>query len=191
MCNSLKRSQFAGRPWRSKHYELLLSSSLNCHFKPHPLLISSLPFPFFFFYGKLNLPEQCGPVFHRAARSFACRGEKPPAGTSRRPFLITEGQRRHPINCQEALKKKKRAWNWFIADSSRSPRRGHVTIEYRNARMESDEEEVKRRRRRPEWRYNIYARKKYCFTIMRLMENVGVQPFSLRSSAVRAVFKYC
>lgn len=106
MCNSLKRSQFAGRPWRSKHCELLLSSSLNCHFKPHPLLISSLPFPFFF-YGKLNLPEQCGPVFHSAARSFACRGEKPPAGTSRRPFLITEGQRQHPINCQEALKKKK------------------------------------------------------------------------------------
>lgn len=105
MCNSLKRSQFAGRPWRSKHYELLLSSSLNCHFKPHPLLISSLFSPF---YGKLNLPEQCGPVFHRAARSFACRGEKPPAGTSRRPFLITEGQRRHPINCQEALKKKKK-----------------------------------------------------------------------------------
>lgn len=107
VCNSLKRSQFAGRPWRSKYCELLLSSSLNCHFKPHPLLISSLPFPFFFFYGKLNLPEQCGPVFHSAARSFACRGEKPPAGTTRRPFLITEGQRRHPINCQEALKKKK------------------------------------------------------------------------------------
>lgn len=108
VCNSLKRSQFAGRPWRSKHCELLLSSSLNCHFKPHPLLISSLAFPFFF-YGKLNLPEQCGPVFHSAARSFACRGEKPPAGTSRRPFLITEGQRRHPINCQEALKKKKKS----------------------------------------------------------------------------------
>lgn len=77
VCNSLKRSQFAGRPWRSKHCELLLSSSLNCHFKPHPLLISSLAFPFFF-YGKLNLPEQCGPVFHRAARSFACRGVKTP-----------------------------------------------------------------------------------------------------------------
>lgn len=50
VCNSLKRSQFAGRPWRSKHCELLLSSSLNCHFKPHPLLISSLPFPFFFLW---------------------------------------------------------------------------------------------------------------------------------------------
>lgn len=134
------RDDLGGRNTASYFCHLPSIATLNL------ILSSSLLSRFlFFFYGKLNLPEQCGPVFHSAARSFACRGEKPPAGTTRRPFLITEGQRRHPINCQEALKKKKKAWNWFIADSSRSPRRGHVTIEYRNARMESDEEEVKRR----------------------------------------------
>lgn len=97
------RDDLGGRNTASYFCHLPSIATLNL------ILSSSLLSRFlFFFYGKLNLPEQCGPVFHSAARSFACRGEKPPAGTSRRPFLITEGQRRHPINCQEALKKKKK-----------------------------------------------------------------------------------
>lgn len=98
------RDDLGGRNTASYFCHLPSIATLNL------ILSSSLLSRFlFFFYGKLNLPEQCGPVFHSAARSFACRGEKPPAGTSRRPFLITEGQRRHPINCQEALKKKKKS----------------------------------------------------------------------------------
>lgn len=96
------RDDLGGRNTASYFCHLPSIATLNL------ILSSSLLSRFlFFFYGKLNLPEQCGPVFHSAARSFACRGEKPPAGTTRRPFLITEGQRQHPINCQEALKKKK------------------------------------------------------------------------------------
>lgn len=67
------RDDLGGRNTASYFCHLPSIATLNL------ILSSSLLSRFlFFFYGKLNLPEQCGPVFHRAARSFACRGVKTP-----------------------------------------------------------------------------------------------------------------
>lgn len=89
------------------------SSHLNCHFKPHPLLVSSSPFPasFFFFLWQIKFTQAMQlstPV--RPVHPLLPAPPHPPPTVGgwqmRRPYLVTEGQRWHPINCQESSQKR-------------------------------------------------------------------------------------
>lgn len=99
--NSMKAFQFV----EAEHFQLLPSSTLNCHFKPH-LFLSS------FFYGKLNLPKQ-----RSAAFSWPIH---PLLFTS---FFFMSGRYGDLLSLQKVnagtpsvvRKLSKRAWNWFIS----------------------------------------------------------------------------
>lgn len=124
-----------------EHRQLLLSPSLNCHFKPHPRLISSSSLLLASFSWQIKFTHAMQPCIFSVPIQPLLLLRRNPRWHIWRPYLITEG---HPVNCQEALKKSSKIDSSPTTRSQEGSRRQNIM----NKNAQRDEEE----RWRARWR---------------------------------------